>query len=571
MLYPIAMNRFRTGLINWKDKQVRCWVMISAVLLGCFTHAFAQELSWPGDLSAYQPAVPRFRADTFDIRRYGAKADARTLNTQAIQSAIDACARAGGGVVLIPHGFWLTGPLVLKSGVNMHLQHGALLQFTRDRSQYPLVKTNYEGLVAVRCQSPISAEGAENIGITGQGIIDGGGDAWRMVKKSKVPPDVWRQLVSSGGVLSKDGKTWYPSASSLKGSETSDAGVWKPGMQIEDFAAIKDFLRPNLLKFTSCKKILLQGVTFRNSPAWCLHPLMCEDLTVSHITVYNPDYAQNGDGIDVESCTRVLIEDSHFATGDDGICLKSGRDEEGRKRGMPTQYVLVRNCVVYHAHGGFVIGSEMSGGVHDVVVQHCTFIGSDNGLRFKTTRGRGGVVENIFVDGVVMENIVHDAILFDMYYMATNAAVPIGEVKAEPVTEATPVFRRFLIRNVVCRGAQRGIYIRGLPEMPVQQLKLEHISLSDTREGLICSYARQVRFDDLYVFPVKTDPVMELAQVQDIRFDSLHFDPDARCLMSLRGKDNAGIRLAGVSPARGDGMIRYADGAVPAMVQLQGK
>ncbi|WP_169924836.1 glycoside hydrolase family 28 protein [Thermoflavifilum aggregans] len=554
-----------------KAKLFRLWLIGLFVFIGCITRASAQELSWPKDLSAYQPAVPRFRADTFDIRRYGAKADGRTLNTQAIQSAIDACSVAGGGVVLIPDGFWLTGPIVLKSGVDLHLQSGALLQFTRDRDQYPLVKTSYEGLVAVRCQSPISAENAENIAITGAGIVDGGGDAWRMVKKSKLPPDAWKQLVASGGVLSADGNTWYPSEKSLLGSQTPDAGVWKTGMQLSDFERIRDFLRPNLLKFTSCKKILLQGVTFRNSPAWCLHPLMCEDLTVSGITVYNPEYAQNGDGIDVESCTRVLIENSQFATGDDGICLKSGRDEEGRKRGMPTQFVQVRNCVVYHAHGGFVIGSEMSGGVHDVVVQHCTFIGADNGLRFKTTRGRGGVVENIFVDGVVMENIVHDAILFDMYYMATNAAEPIGEVKPMPVTEATPVFRRFLIRNVVCRGAQRGIYIRGLPEMPVQQLKLEHIALADTRQGLICSYARQLKFEDLQLFPLQTDPVIDLAQVRDIQFDILHYAPDARLLLRLQGAESGNIRFNHLFPAPSDRMIRYTGGASRAMVEVAGK
>lgn len=540
------------------------WICISALSV-----ARAQELSWPKDLSAYQPEAPVFRADTFDIRQYGAKPDGHTLNTEAIQSAIDACSAAGGGVVRIPEGFWLTGPIVMKSGVNLYLQAGALLQFSRDFNQYPLVKTNYEGLVAVRCQSPISAEGAENIAITGSGIIDGGGDAWRMVKKGKMPPDAWKQLISSGGVLSADGNTWYPSEKSLLGAQTPDAGVWKPGMEISDFARIKDFLRPNLLKFTSCKKILLQGVSFRNSPAWCLHPLMCTDLTVSGITVYNPEYAQNGDGIDVESCTRVLIENSQFATGDDGICLKSGRNEEGRRRGMPTQYVLVRNCVVYHAHGGFVIGSEMSGGVHDVVVQHCTFIGSDNGLRFKTTRGRGGVVENIFIDGVVMENIVHDAILFDMYYMATNAAEPIGQVKPEAVTEATPVFRRFLIRNVTCRGAQRGIYIRGLPEMPVQQLKLENITITEAREGLICSYARDLVFQGLHLFPLRTNPVMDLAQVQQVVFDTLSYASDARFLLRVQGAETKDIRISQASPAPLHHMIQYAAGVSPAVVELQ--
>ncbi|MCL6524047.1 MAG: glycoside hydrolase family 28 protein [Thermoflavifilum sp.] len=530
----------------------------------------AQDLSWPTSLAAYMPAQPKFPKDTFDIRKYGALPDGRTINTQAIQAAIDACSQAGGGVVLVPDGFWLTGPLVLKSNVNLHLRHGALLQFSRDLQQYPLVKSSYEGLVAVRCQSPLSAQNAENIAITGEGIIDGGGDAWRMVKKSKLSPDEWKRLVASGGVLGADGETWYPSEKSLRGAQMPDAGVWKPGMQISDFEPIKDFLRPNLLAFTSCKKILLQGVSFRNSPAWCLHPLMCTDLTVSHINVYNPAYAQNGDGIDVESCTRVLIENSSFATGDDGICLKSGRNEEGRKRGMPTQYVYIRNCTVYHAHGGFVIGSEMSGGVHDVVVEHCTFVGTDNGLRFKTTRGRGGVVENIFINGVVMENIVHDAILFDMYYMATASAVEVGKVKAEPVSEATPAFRRFLIRNVVCNGAQRGIYIRGLPEMPVSELQLENITLT-SQQGLICSDARNLSFIHLQLYPVHTSPVVRLARVQHIRFNGLSYPSVAQKLLIVEGKENAHIQLTHVEPFPSKHMIEYAEGAIPAMVSLNEK
>jgi polygalacturonase len=543
------------------------WIVVM-VMIGM--RAGGQDLRWPNQLSAYMPVKPVFRNDSFDIRTYGALPDGRTLNTQAIQAAIDACHRAGGGVVIIPEGFWLTGPLVLKSGVNLHLNSGALLQFSRDVEQYPLVKTSYEGLVAVRCQSPISAEGAENIAITGQGIIDGGGDAWRMVKKSKLPPDEWKRLLASGGKLSADGQTWYPSESAFRGAQLPEAGVWKPGMQVSDVEPIKGFLRPNLLTLTSCQKILLEGVHFRNSPAWCLHPLMCTDLTVSRISVYNPAYAQNGDGIDVESCTRVLIEHSSFATGDDGICLKSGRDEEGRKRGMPTQFVLVKNCVVYHAHGGFVIGSEMSGGVHDVIVEHCTFMGSDNGLRFKTTRGRGGVVENIFIKDIVMENIIHDAILFDMYYMATNAALPIGEVKTEPVTEATPVFRRFLIRNVVCRGAQRGIYIRGLPEMPVSELRLENISLT-TRQGLICSNARNLGFIHLKLYPEPANPVIRLAHVQDIRFDRLVYARDAQRLLDLQGKENAGIQFINVQPFPQKQMMTYTNGARPDMVVLNDK
>jgi polygalacturonase len=387
------------------------------------------------------PAVhaPSFKKDSFFITRYGAKADGVTLNTKSINTAIDECSRKGGGIVVVPAGFWLTGPVVLKTGVNLHLKKGALLQFSSDFNQYPLVKGNWEGLPQMRNQSPVSANNATNIAITGFGIIDGNGDAWRMVKKDKLTESQWKKLVASGGLTSEDGKTWYPTAKTEKGSKLKNPGEITPDKTPEFYESIKDFLRPNLLVLTSCKNVLLEGVTFQNSPAWCLHPLMCENLTIRNVYVKNPWYAQNGDGIDLESCKNVVLENSTFDVGDDGICIKSGRDEAGRKRGMPTENVIVRNCTVYHAHGGFVIGSEMSGGARNLYVDNCTFIGTDIGLRFKTTRGRGGIVENIFISNIAMKDIVGEAILFDMYYAAQDPIVLAGEKREPPKVETQPV------------------------------------------------------------------------------------------------------------------------------------
>ncbi|HYJ38822.1 MAG TPA: glycosyl hydrolase family 28 protein, partial [Chitinophagaceae bacterium] len=282
-------------------------------------------------------AQTKFRADTFNIVKYGAKADGQFLNTTSINAAIEACSKKGGGVVLIPKGIWLTGPVVLRSNVNLHLQKSALLQFTDDFNQYALVASNWEGLEQMRNQSPISATNETNIAITGSGIIDGNGDAWRMVKKDKLTESEWKKLVSSGGQLSADKKTWYPSEKSFKGSQLKNPGEIVEGKSAAFYDSVKDFLRPNLLVLTRCKRILLEGVTFQNSPAWCLHPIMSEDLTVQNIYVKNPWYAQNGDGIDIESCKNVVIENSTFDVGDDGICIKSGRDAAARKRGMPTE------------------------------------------------------------------------------------------------------------------------------------------------------------------------------------------------------------------------------------------
>ncbi len=443
-----------------------------------------------------------FRKDTVSILVNGAKGDGLFSNTRAIQQTIDKLASKGGGVVLVPSGQWKTGPIVLKSNINLHLSAGALMVFSADFNEYSLVEGNWEGLPQMRNQSPISATNQINIAITGKGIIDGNGEAWRMVKKEKTTEGQWKKLQASGGELSADKKTWYPSASSLKGSMEKNPGVIAQGKNKAYYSSVKDFLRPNMVVFTACKNILLEGVTFQNSPAWCLHPLMSENIVIRDVAVKNPWYAQNGDGIDLESCTNVLIEKSTLDVGDDALCMKSGRDEAGRKRGIPTQKVTIRNCTVYSAHGGFVIGSEMSGGVKDVKVDNCSFIGTDIGLRFKSARGRGGVVENIHISNIRMKNIPGEAILFDMYYMAKDPVLPFGEqhempvIEKKPLDETTPVFRNFKISNVYCDGAEKAIFIRGLPEMQIQGLHLKNMAFKSVK-GIEIQEAHDVTFQDV--------------------------------------------------------------------------
>ncbi|HRD56875.1 MAG TPA: glycoside hydrolase family 28 protein [Ferruginibacter sp.] len=485
-----------------------------------------------------------FKKDTFSITKFGAISNEVTLNHKAIQAAIDACNKKGGGVVLVPKGFWLTGPIVLKSNVNLHLQHNALLQFTADKSQYPLVETNWEGLPAVRNASPISATNATNIAITGHGIIDGNGDVWRAVKKGKLTDSQWKKLLANGGVLSNDKKVWYPSEDYARGDTTKKAGVLFNGKTAEDYKNIKDFLRPNLLVLTRCNRILLEGVTFQNSAAWCLHPLMSTHLTVRNITVKNPWYAQNGDGIDVESCRYVLIENSVFDVGDDGLCIKSGRDEEGRKRAMPTQDVIIKNCTVYNAHGGFVIGSEMSGGAKNIFVDDCTFVGSDIGLRFKTTRGRGGIVENIFINNINMQNIPGEAILFDMYYMAKDPIVLEGEAREapkvtfEPITDATPQFKNIYIKNVVCNGAEKALFIRGLPEMNIQNIQIENF-MANTKQGIQINEAKNISLKNIQVNASKPGPLVDIVNSQLLQFYS--FNKEGQAAIKVAGNRSANI------------------------------
>ena len=496
-----------------------------------------------------------FKKDTTSIVNFGAKGDGITLNTQSINKAIASVSQKGGGVVLIPSGLWLTGPIELKSNVNLHLKRDAILQFTDDFNQYKLVQGNWEGQPAWRNQSPISGVNLENIAITGTGIIDGNGGAWRMVKKDKLTETQWKTLVASGGVVRADGKMWYPSEKTVKGSNTKNAGVIEAGKTAADYEDIKDFLRPNLLVLTGCKKVLLEGVTFQNSPAWNLHPLLCEDLTLRNLQVKNPWFAQNGDGVDVESCKNVLIEGSTFDVGDDGICIKSGRDEAGRKRGVPTENVIVRNNVVYHAHGGFVIGSEMSGGAKNIWVYDCSFIGTDIGLRFKTTRGRGGVVENIYINNINMIDIPGEAILFDMYYAAVDP-VPLAGEKREaiktvtvPVTEATPQFKNFYIKDVVANGAEKAIFFRGLPEMNIKDIHLENVTIK-AKKGIEIIEAAGIFLKNVNVITEDTSPVVMIQNGSNINISGLKYPDNSKVLFDVSGEKSKGVKISGTDVSK---------------------
>ncbi len=490
----------------------------------------------------------RFPLDTFHLQDYGAiPANRVEPATATLQKTIDACHQAGGGTVVVPAGFWLTGPLVLKSNVNLHLSEGALLQFSDRFDDYPIVVTSWEGQDAVRCQSPISASQASNIAITGKGIIDGAGQVWRQVKKEKLTAGQWKQLVASGGILDKEEKIWYPTARAKLGHETPGAGRISAGYTVENSENIKEFLRPNMVRFTDCRRILLEGVSFQNSPAWNIHPMLCEHIIIRNVSVRNPWFAQNGDGLDLESCRFGLIENATFDVGDDGICIKSGRDEEGRRRGVPTENIIVRNSTVFHGHGGFVIGSEMSGGVNNIYVTNCNFLGTDVGLRFKTARGRGGVVENIYISDINMTNIPGEAILFDMYYEARDPVPQPGEqnalpvMKAAPLNEGTPRFQNFHIRNVTCKGAETAIMVRGLPEMSIKNIVIENVSMR-SKKGFICVEGEQITLRNAVL--LTTEKVAARVQNgRNVTIDNLTYTPGTETILQVSGSRSEGVQL----------------------------
>ena len=464
-----------------------------------------------------QPSFPDYEVN---IRDFGALSDGVTLNTEAINNAIKAVSSKGGGKVIIPEGLWLTGPVVLLSNVNLYAEKNALIVFSSDTSLYPIIDTSFEGLDTKRCQSPISAMNAENIAITGNGVFDGAGDRWRPVKKDKMTERQWKNLVSSGGKVDENGKVWYPDAGALKASVLmTGQNNGQKEITDEEWTYMKSWLRPVMLSIVKSKRILLEGVTFKNSPGWCIHPLSCESLILNDVKVFNPWYSQNGDALDVESCKNVVVTNCLFDAGDDAICIKSGKDADGRRRGEPCENVIVKDNTVLHGHGGFVVGSEMSGGVRNVYVADCTFIGTDVGLRFKSTRGRGGVVENIYVDNINMINIPGDALIADLYYAVKEA--PGAPVPA--VTEETPAFKNIHISNVSCKGAGRAMFLNGLPEMPIENFSVKNMKVTNAQKGAFINKVTGITLENIEI-ETADDAYLQVENATDIVIDGKAYD-----------------------------------------------
>ena len=439
------------------------------------------------------PSIPSLEVS---IKDFGGNGNGTADNTDAFVKAVDYLSSRGGGHLIVPEGIWFTGPFMLKSNIDLHVEPLAIVIFDPDTKRYPIVNTVFEGLDTRRCDAPIHADGAHDIAITGGGVIDGNGGSWRAVKKAKVNSGEWKALLASGGVLSEDGKQWFPSESYKQGFDASVMNVPPKDFTESQYEEIRDFLRPELVALRNCERVLLEDCVFQNSPSWNLHPLMCRDVIIKGVTVRNPYQAQNGDGIDLDSCDGSLIIDSSFDVGDDGICIKSGKDEDGRRRGIPCRNLIVDNCTVFHGHGGFVIGSEMSGGVENMMVRNCRFLGTDVGLRFKSARGRGGVVRNIHADNIYMTDIITEPVLFDLHYTGVSAVEAAAKgVKAEneafEVNEGTPEFRDITISNIRCNGAGRAMYFNGLPEMPVKNVTITSCTIT-SRKGIEIHWAENV-------------------------------------------------------------------------------
>ncbi|WP_159520288.1 glycoside hydrolase family 28 protein [Sunxiuqinia indica] len=405
--------------------------------------------------------------NSFNILDHGATNQGKQKITDIIDHTIELACKEGGGTIYFPAGEYLTGPIVLKSNITIHLEAGATLKFSDDFNDYlPMVQSRWEGIDVVNFSPLFYAFEAENITITGRGKIDGQGKKWWdyhhwLYSQPKDFKSEWQQEFAK-----QNEEILYPD---------------EPGM-IE-----RGFLRPPFIQPMYCKNVLIEGITITNSPFWTVNPQFCDNVTVTNVTINNPD-SPNTDGINPESCRNVHISDCHISVGDDCITIKSGKDRAGRKMNTPCENITITNCTMLNGHGAVVIGSEMSGGVKKVTISNCVFEGTDRGIRIKSTRGRGGVVEDIRVSNIIMKGIRKEAIKLNMFYSKTAD---------EPVSERTPSFRNIHFSNITGEAYQAG-FLLGLDELKIKDITFNDIQLKGEK-GFSIEDAENIEFHNVKV------------------------------------------------------------------------
>jgi polygalacturonase len=440
----------------------------------------------------------------FNVVDFGAVGDGKTLCTAGIQKAVDACAQAGGGRVVFPAGRFLTGPIFLKTNVHVEVPSGTVLLGSTAFEKVPAIAGRWEGIDRTVYASMFTGHDLENISITGRGIIDGQGDAWW--KAFRVVTEMRRKL----GLTEREPEN--PPGSPLK---------WG---------------RPRMINLYRCKNVLISGLTVLNSPSWNIHPVLCDNIVIDQVTIHSPADAPNTDGIDPDSCRNMRISNCYISVGDDCITIKSGYKFQKTGKNIPSENIVVTNCVFARGHGGVGIGSETSGGVRDVTVSNCVCEGTDRGLRFKTARSRGNIVENFRAVNFVMRG-VGDAISVTMLYNASDPRTP------QPVDEGTPIFRNIHLSNITATDVKRAALIEGLPEMPVQGLSVSNFVVNGAGSGISCSNVTGMIFDNLQI-NVARGSALEVADVHGLE---IHRFADRN-----PQKDQPSIRLERVS----DGLIQ---------------
>jgi len=426
----------------------------------CFVPASAVGSYDPGEAIApiQAPfAMPQLQRPVFPAREvsivdHGAVAGGQIKNTAAFARAIEAVAAAGGGRVVVPAGRWLTGPIHLRSNIDLHLAEGAVVVFSDVFEDYlPPVFVRVGGVECYNYSPLIYARGCENLAITGPGRLDGNAAAW------------WPWKKKQAAALFEMGARGIPAEQRVFG--TREAAI-----------------RPSFVSFVECRNVLLEGFTIGSGPNWTIHPVYSENIIIRRVHVETD--GPNNDGIDPDSCRNILIEHCTFSTGDDCVVLKSGYNEDGRRIARPTESVVMRYCSSQRGHGGIVIGSEMSGSVRNVYVHDCDFVGTDRVLRIKSRPDRGGVVENVWVENVTARDLKYEVAILNMDYSADPSAV----AKVTP-----PVFRHITLRKVAASGAPVALRITGLPDSPIADVTLEDCAIVAER-GVVATHARDLKF-----------------------------------------------------------------------------
>jgi polygalacturonase len=401
-------------------------------------------------------AQPQIPDHTFSLTDFGAVGDGKTMNTTAIAKAIVAVAAAGGGTLNVPAGKFLTAPFVLTDNLNLHLDSGATILFSNDPHDFPLANGGY--------QACITLKDGHDIAITGTGTIDGQGQLF------------WQHF-------------------RMPRTDSPEDNPWLPK-------------RPKLIMLTRCVRVLVRDVTLQNSPMFHLVPAECREVTIDHVYIHSPVPSPNTDGID-PSGFDIRITNCTIDTGDDCIAVKGGERYDPQQPSC--ENIVVANCTFLHGHG-MSIGSESYGGVRHMLVSNCTFNGTNAGIRLKSPRGRGGLVEDLVYQNLTMKG-VKNSILITSYY--PKIPVDVASEKPRPVSDGTPHWRNIEITNVTASGGQIAGQIVGLPEMPIENVTLTNVHISAEKPIQIV-HARNVQFVDSSVSATKGKPIISDADVKGL-------------------------------------------------------
>ena len=446
---------------------------------------------------------------TVTLTDFGAVGDGVTDCSEAFAAAIKQLKKQGGGHLLVPDGKWLTGPIKLISNFDLHLADNATIVFSPNKELYVQPSdTLRDG--SKKCYALIHGSKLENVAITGHGTIDGQGIFWRPVKQKKVSEEIWNNLLEMGGKVTADGnsknwKVWYPF------NLNKELNV----PNIASDAITQEKMRPHLVNITDSKNVLIENIHLLNSPKFHLVPTRIQNLIIDGVNIRCPHWAQNGDAMDPGNVQVALIVNCNISCGDDGICMKGGVGEKGVAAG-PQRDFLICNDTVYRAHGGFVIGSEFSGGMQRLVVKDCRFEGTDIGCRFKSAPGRGGWCEDIYCYDIIMKDIVESAFLIQSGYADRGAGVSATDKDNKEAF--FPEWSNITFRNITCIGSKQAVDIQGLKGKPVHNVLFDNVTVIGNSGGIKIEWAEDVKFVNCNINP-KPMPIEEYKKIKNVIYN----------------------------------------------------